>query len=105
MSKVYEHSFRTKTGTCTITPERIILSREGFRGAAAERMFSNSISRALTFYSVLGVAALVFGIWSLTKNDFITGTILCLFGLVFLRNVIVSRNNSAAPGKGKGVRS
>jgi len=97
MSKFDENSFRTKTGTCTITPERIILSREGLRGVAAERIFANSISRGLTFYSVLGVAALIFGIWSMTKYDFVTGSILCLVGLFFVWNVITSRNNSATP--------
>ena len=97
MSEIAEHIFRTKTGTCTITPDQIILSREGVRGAAAERTVGNSIGRTLMIYGILGIVALAFGIWSLFSSNAIAGVFLCLLGAFFLWNVIASRNNSAAP--------
>lgn len=97
MSEVVEYSFRTKTGSCTITPERIVLTREGVRGAVAERSFGSSIGNALVIYGVLGTAALVFGITSLVSGDVVSGGFLCLVGTLLIWNVIANRNNSATP--------
>jgi hypothetical protein len=97
MSETPEHSFRTKTGTCTITMARIVLAREGIQGEAAERLFGKSMWRALAIHSLIGVSVLVFGAWSVSEGDYVWGGLCCLFGAIFLWNVIVSRNNSATP--------
>lgn len=93
------HQFRTKTGTCTITSESIILTREGPRGAAAQALHGRggSINRTLILYSLIGLGAVGFGFRSLMAGDTFGGVLLLAMGLYFLVNVIASRNNSAAP--------
>jgi hypothetical protein len=49
-----ELSFRTKTGTCTITADQIILLRAGGRGRLAQFLFGSSITRAIVLYGFLG---------------------------------------------------
>jgi hypothetical protein len=97
MSEAPEYRFRTKTGTCTVTPERIILKREGVCGAVAETAYKTSIGRALTIYGVIGTVALLCGIWSLINRDFVAGGFQCAIGIFFIWNIVVSRNNSFAP--------
>ena len=92
-----EYTFRTKTGTCTITPEQIILTRDGSRGAAAELTVSSSIGRALMIYGVLGGSALIMGLWYLLGDDTPAGVVFSVIGALFLWNVVKSRNNSAVP--------
>jgi hypothetical protein len=46
-------TFRTKTGTCTITDSEIVLSREGVRGSVAEVTIGSSVPRLLLKYVVL----------------------------------------------------
>jgi hypothetical protein len=60
-------------------------------------MVGNSISRALLIFGMLGLAALAFGIWSLTSGSTVAGIFYCLIGAFFLWNVVASRRNSAAP--------
>ena len=97
LSDVSEHIFRTKTGACMITRERILLTREGARGAAADRIYGNSMGRTRLIYGSLGLASLAFGVWSLVNGETIAGVFLCVFGIVFLRNIAASRNISVAP--------
>jgi len=98
MSELSENTFRTKTGICTITPDQIILSREGVRGKVAEAITGNSsIKRILMIYALIGICALAFGISLFLKNDLVTGSLCSLVGIFFLWGVIASRNNSALP--------
>jgi hypothetical protein len=53
--------------------------------------------QALVIYSLLGIAALAYGIWSLSNRDSMAGTIYCIVGGLFIWNVLASQNNSAAP--------
>lgn len=96
MSRVADYSFRTKTGTCIITAEQIILTRQGVRGELAERVYGNSIPRALTLSTGLGAMMLALGIWSLIDRSYIFGGFFCIVGAFILRSVVISRNNSAA---------
>lgn len=95
MNGVVEHRFRTKTGTCIITAERIVLERQGIRGTAAKGIYGNTINRALIIYGVLGMFALVAGSWLLANKSYVSGGALCLVSVCCLWNVFVSRNNSA----------
>jgi hypothetical protein len=97
MNEIQEHSFRTKTGICIITPQQIILERQGIRGEVAKTVFGNSIYRALVVYIIIGMGALAFGIYLFYQGDNIFGAIYCIAGLLCLRNVFASRNNSAVP--------
>ena len=97
MGETTDYTFRTKTGTCEITPERILLTRDNARGALSTYLFRNSISRALLLNAVFGTAALVVGIWFITRGNYAVAIILCVVGIYFLYGVVASRNNSAAP--------
>lgn len=97
MNNTADVTFRTKTGTCTITSEQIILTREGTRGAFAQWALGNSIGRILLVYGLLGGSALAFGISSLLRGGMVEGVLLSVVGAYFLWGVFSSRHNSAAP--------
>jgi len=97
MNEVQEYQFRTKTGFCTITPQQIILERQGVRGEVANTVFGSGIHRALAIYTVLGIAALAFGVLLYFQGATVSGVVYSLLGLIFLSNAFTSRNNSAAP--------
>ncbi len=92
-----ERTFRTKTGSCKITRDRILLSRNGVRGAAAKVVHGNAMGRTLVLYGVLGIGSLVFGILAIADGSMITGAMFVVLGAVFVWNVAVSRHNSATP--------
>ena len=96
MSTEGKYTFRTKTGICTITPEQIILTREGARGAA-DLTVSTSIGRALLIYGLLGGSALIIGLWYLLGGNTRAGVVFGVIGALLLWNVVKSRNNSTAP--------
>ena len=95
MSELGEHRFRTKTGVCILTSDKLVLEREGASGQVAEVVCGNQIRRALVIYIGLGALAIAIGVWALVNVRFIEGFFLCVIGLVCIGNVIVSRNNSA----------
>ena len=90
-------SFRTKTGTCSITADQIILTRAGVRGGLSQFIFGSSITRAIVMYSILGLIGIFAGIQSLRVGDNLIGPLLIVIGLYFFWVVIASRNNSASP--------
>lgn len=96
MTSGQEYSFRTKTGTCIITSEQIILKREGIRGTAAKRIHGDNIKRSLSMYAVIGTLAIALGTWMFTTRDYFPGAILFALGILLLWNVFASRSNSAA---------
>jgi hypothetical protein len=95
MNNNSELRFKTKTGGCLITPQQIILERQGALGKMSNQLFGNTIQRSLLIYGIFGVAVLAVGIWSVTKGDYVTAGFLGLVGAIFLWNVFMSRNNSA----------
>ena len=90
-----EYKFNTKTGICILNAEKIILKREGVTGQAANLLFGNSISRALSIYLVIGIIVIVIGIWSIMDKNYFSGGLFSIIGLICLGNVAASRNNSA----------
>jgi len=97
MSKIAENSFRTKAGTCVITPSQIVLERQGLLGAIGKYVYGNNIYRALAIYGILGAELLTVGIWLLIAEDFLGAVLLCLVGVFFVGNVFLNWNASAAP--------
>lgn len=96
MNEDGEYRFNTKTGTCVVTPEKIVLKREGITGAVANRVYGNSINRGLIIYGVIGGIALLIGILAIIGRNYLTGGFSCAVGVAFLGIVVASRNNSAA---------
>jgi hypothetical protein len=97
LNEAAQYSFRTKTGTCTITSEQIILSREGISGAAGRHIHGNNIHRSLAIYSLLVLFAAATAVWMLANGSYAFGGFIGIVGLFLLWNVLSSRNNSAAP--------
>jgi len=89
--------FRTKTGTCTITEDRIVLAREGLRGVAAHGLVGSSVSRPLIVYSALAAFLAFGGVKLILQNQAVEGTLLCVGSLLLARAVFHSRGLSATP--------
>ncbi len=97
MSENESLSFRTKTGTCEITPDQIILTRSGVRGQVARLIFGSSIQRAVMIYGVLALLALVFTVVAVVEGDMVG---IILFGALALLcglNAVDARRKSASP--------
>jgi hypothetical protein len=90
-----EYTFNTKTGTCTVSPTRLVLTRQGEVGQAARFMYGKSVRRGLAIYSVLGAVTLVYGVWQLINQSYLVGALFCLIGAYLFWNVIASWNNSS----------
>jgi hypothetical protein len=90
-----KYSFRTKTGICVVSPERLVLTREGTTGKVGKFLFGKSVRRGLVIYGVIGTIALIFGIWQIIENNYASGVFLLLIGIYLYWNVIASWNNSS----------
>jgi hypothetical protein len=89
--------FRTKTGTCIISADRLVLQREGARGAAAEVLVGGSVGRVLVIYVIVAVVLGVLGVKGLLEGDVTMGGVLCGFALYLTVGVLRSRGLSATP--------
>ena len=90
-------SFRTKTGTCTITDDRMVLSREGMRGVAAHALVGSSISRPLIVYVAVAAISAFSGVRSILDEQLVMGAFLCLFSLFLVHGIVRSRGLTAVP--------
>ena len=95
MNEATEYRFRTKTGNCVVTPEKLEITREDMVGGASEAVFGTSIIRALFVYGLLGFIVLLIGVIFLFKGSYFSGILLSVIGLIFFLNVFRSLNNSA----------
>ncbi len=89
--------FRTKTGTCTITGDHIVLARSGLRGAAAQGLIGSSVTRPLIVYGALVALLAVGGVQLLLEQQPVAGALLCVASLLLARAVFRSRGLSATP--------
>lgn len=95
MNSEDEYTFRTKTGICAVSPEKLILTREVTTGKVARILFGKSIRLGLIVYGFIGAIALVFGIWQIIGRHYLGGVFLLLVGIYLYWNVIASWNNSS----------
>ena len=77
-------SFRTKSGTCTITPERIVLTREDVPGAVTQYLFGDVIEQPVVLYRFVGVLQIAVGLLMMYLDGGTTGLVFVLTGMVFL---------------------
>jgi hypothetical protein len=92
-----EKTFKTKTGSCHVTENQIILTRNGLTGNLAKVTSGNNIARVLIIYGLLSVGLIYFAYSSYLQGS-VTATI--LYGLLaayLVYGIIRSRNNSATP--------
>lgn len=94
MNDEAEYTFRTKSGVCVVSPDKLTLTREGEAGKAANFLYGKSVRRGLIIYEIIGILALFLGVWQIINQSYILGVILLLLGIYFFWNVIASWNNS-----------
>jgi hypothetical protein len=90
-----ELKFLTKTGYCHVTYERLVIKREGVIGKASQGIYGSSIKRTLLIYTILTIIILALGVQSVYAKNYFTEIFLLLNVLLFIINIILSRNNSA----------
>jgi hypothetical protein len=92
-----QKTFRTKTGYCHVTPEKIILTRDGVLGDAAKVVSGSKLYAILIVYGLLSLALAYFAVHSYLHGSI--GVALINGGLAFalIYGIIKSRNNSGAP--------
>jgi hypothetical protein len=95
MNNETEYTFKTKTGICKLSPERIVLTREAKTGKVPQFLYGRSIHRGLILYGVFGTIFLLLGVWQIIEEQYISGTLFVLIGIYLFWNVIASWNNSS----------
>lgn len=89
--------FKTKTGTCEVTRERLVLTRSGLTGNAARGLIGNSKIRVLVLYGIVGISALVYAVIMILSENYGQAALFGLIGVYLGYNVFASLNNSATP--------
>jgi hypothetical protein len=92
-----EKTFRTKTGFCHVTADKIILTRDGVIGNISNVTVGNNISRILIVYGLLSIGLIYFAYDSYIKGETVTPLFFGLIGLYLIYGIVKSRNNSATP--------
>ena len=90
-------AFRTKTGFCHVTTDRIILTRDGVIGNISKVTVGNTVTRILLIYGGLSIGLVYFAYDSYVKGDTTAALFLGLIGFYLIYGIIKSRNNSATP--------
>ena len=92
-----EKTFRTKTGFCHVTADKIILTRDGVIGNISTVTVGNNISRILIIYGLLSIGLIYFAYDSYVKGETAMTLFFGLIGLYLIYGIVKSRNNSATP--------
>ncbi|MCR6639718.1 MAG: phosphoribosylaminoimidazolesuccinocarboxamide synthase [Sporocytophaga sp.] len=92
-----EKTFRTKTGFCHVTADKIILTRDGVIGNISSVTVGNNISRILIIYGLLSIGLIYFAYNSYVKGDTAMTLFFGLIGLYLIYGIVKSRNNSSTP--------
>jgi hypothetical protein len=92
-----ENTFRTKTGYCHITEDKIILTRDGIIGNLSKVTMGNNIARPLIIYGIISLGLFFLAFKSFSKGQKISANISLVLGLLLVVNIIKSFNNSATP--------
>ncbi len=92
-----EKKFRTKTGFCHISPDKIVLTRDGVVGNMAKIMVGSNISRILIIYGLLSTGLIYIAYSSLQEGQTVAAVLFGILGIYLIYGILTSLNNSAAP--------
>ncbi len=92
-----EKVFKTKTGFCHITKDKIILSRDGFAGNVSNAIVGNKISRILIIYSLISLFLFYSAYGSYREGKSFDVFFYFVLGLLLIFGIFKSINNSATP--------
>jgi hypothetical protein len=90
-------NFKTKTGYCTVTEDKIFLTRDGVIGEISNVAVGNRMTRILVIYGILVAGLIYVAIDSYVKGAPALAFILGLLACYLLYAIFKSRNNSATP--------
>jgi hypothetical protein len=89
--------FKTKTGFCHVLPDRLVLTREGPIGEAAEKFAGNSIARPLIIYGLVASFLLYNAYKSFSEKEYGITIFFAGVSIWLLYGIARSLNNSATP--------
>jgi hypothetical protein len=89
--------FKTKTGFCHVLPDKLVLTREGPVGSAAEKFVGKSIARPLIIYGFVAAFLLYNAYESLTSKEYGITIFFTGVSIWLLYGISRSLNNSATP--------
>lgn len=92
-----EKTFKTKTGFCHISPDKIVLARDGIVGNVAKVTVGNNISRILVIYGGLSIGLFYFAFDSYENGQIVQTILFGLLGIYLIYGILKSINNSATP--------
>lgn len=90
-------TFRTKTGFCHVTTDRIILTRDSVIGNISKVKVGNNVTRILIIYGVFSIGLFYFAYDNYVEGDTTAAVFLGLIGFYLIYGILKSRNNSATP--------
>ena len=92
-----EKTFRTKTGYCHISPDKIILTRDGIIGNVAKVTVGNRMTRTFIIYGALTLWLFYTSYSSYRDGQLFNSILFLLLALWMGYAIISSLNNSATP--------
>lgn len=92
-----EKKFKTKTGFCTVTAEKIFLTKDGVIGNISNKIVGNGISKIILIYSGISFYFLNSAYQNFERGEKFTGIFNSLLALFLIYGIIRSLNNSATP--------
>ena len=95
--RAMEKIFRTKTGFCHLTDDKIILTRDGVIGNVSKVVVGDNIARILVFYMLLAATLIYLAYNNYQKGDTTVAAIFVLLALYLVYGVVKSRKNTASP--------
>ena len=91
------NTFRTKTGYCHLTKDKIILTRDGIIGNISKATMGNNIAKPLIIYGLIFLGLFFLAYKGFSEGSKVSATISLVLALLLVVNIIKSFNNSATP--------
>lgn len=92
-----EQTFKTKTGFCHITEDKIILTRDGIIGNVAELTSGNNITRLLISYGLIASLMIYNAYNNFKSENWLFFGLSAIAGIYLLYSVFKSINLSTTP--------
>ncbi len=96
MPEVSSESFRTKTGRCIVSADRIVIRRERIRGQFSNLILGQSIWRIRIIYGVMSLLTLVVAAFYWKDGNVLATILFGALGAFIAVSVLRSRKYSAA---------
>jgi hypothetical protein len=97
LDQFVERKFKTKTGYCYVTPDKVILTSEGVRGNLGKSITGNRISLLFVFYFLMSAWILYSAYQDYLKGNTFGAVIYGLIGMYILFGTVSILNYSTTP--------